>query len=61
MQVQLVEDGYKRARNDAKSLVNTPNFAELKKLFESNRKAQYHKYFDMFRSYPGPNGSFRNI
>lgn len=61
LQIQLVEDGYKRARNDAKSFVNTPNFAELKKLFESNRKAQYFKYYDMFRSYPGPYGSYRNI
>jgi hypothetical protein len=61
MQIQLIEDGYKRARNDAKSFVNTPNFAELKKLFESNRKAMYYKYFDMFRSYPGPYGSYRNI
>ena len=61
MQVQLVEDGYRRARVDAKTIVNTPNFAELKKLFESNRKAQYFKYYDMFRSYPGPYGSFRGI
>jgi hypothetical protein len=61
MQVQLVEDGYRRARVDAKTIVNTPNFAELKKLFESNRKAQYFKYYDMFRSTPGPYGSFRGI
>jgi hypothetical protein len=61
MQIQLVEDGYKRARNDAKSIVNTPNFAELKKLHEANRKAMYFKYYDMFRSYPGPYGSYRNI
>lgn len=59
--IQLVEDGYRRARNDAKSLVNTPNFAELKKLHEANRKAMYYKYFDMFRSVPGPFGSYRNI
>lgn len=61
LQIQLIEDGYKRARNDAKSFVNTPNFAELKKLFEANRKAMYFKYYDMFRSYPGPYGSYRNI
>lgn len=61
LQIQLIEDGYRRARNDAKSFVNTPNFAELKKLFEANRKAMYYKYFDMFRSYPGPFGSYRNI
>jgi hypothetical protein len=61
MQIQLIEDGHRRARNDARSFVSTPNFAELKKLFEANRKAQYYKYFDMFRSYPGPYGSYRNI
>ena len=61
VQIQLIEDGHRKARNDAKSFVNTPNFAELKKLFEANRKAMYYKYFDMFRSYPGPYGSYRNI
>jgi hypothetical protein len=59
--IQLVEDGHRKARNAAKSLVNTPNFAELKKLFESNRKAQYYKYYSMFKSYPGPNGSYRGV
>jgi len=59
--IQLVEDRYRKARNAAKSLVNTPNFAELKKLFEANRKAQYYKYYDMFKSYPGPNGSYRGV
>lgn len=59
--IQLIEDRYRKARNAAKSLVNTPNFAELKKLFESNRKAQYFKYYSMFRSYPGPYGSYRGV
>jgi hypothetical protein len=59
--IQLVEDGHRKARNAAKSLVNTPNFAELKKLFESNRKAQYYKYYSMFKSYPGPAGSYRGV
>jgi hypothetical protein len=59
--IQIIEDRYRKARNAAKSIVNTPNFAEIKKLFESNRKAQYHKYYSMFKSYPGPNGSYRGI
>lgn len=59
--IQLIEDRYRKARNAAKSLVNTPNFAELKKLFEANRKAQYYKYYSMFKSYPGPAGSYRGV
>lgn len=42
---------FRVARNHALTIVNTPNFKELKKLWETNRKAQYHKYYDMFRSY----------
>ena len=29
-----------------------PNFEEMKKLWWANRKAQYGKYYDMFKSYP---------
>jgi len=50
--LQLIEARYREARNKALSLVNTPNFAELKKVWEVNRKAQYAKYYDMFKSYP---------
>ena len=59
--IQIIEDRYRKARNIAKSIVNTPNFAELKQLFEANRKAQYHKYYDMFKSYAGPYGSYRGV
>jgi len=31
--------------------VNTHNFAELQKVWAANRKAQYAKYYDMFKSY----------
>ena len=41
----------KLARNNAMSYVNTPDFAELKQMFETNRKAQYHNYYKMFTSY----------
>lgn len=50
--MNLVEQRLRAARNNALSLVNTPNFAELKKIWEINRKAQYHKYVNMFKSYP---------
>jgi hypothetical protein len=61
VKVQLIEDRYRKARNAAKSFVNTPNYAELKKLFESNRKAMYYKYYDMFKSYAGPWGAHRGV
>lgn len=53
--VQIIEAGYRAARNNAISLVRMPNFAELKKVYDSNRKAQYSKYFDMFSGYSGFN------
>lgn len=49
--IQLMEPRLRAARNNALSIVNTPDFAEIKKLWETNRKAQYHKYYDMFKSY----------
>jgi hypothetical protein len=50
--IELIEQRYKVARNQALSLVNTPNFEEMKKLWWANRRAQYGKYYDMFKSYP---------
>lgn len=50
--IQLVENGYRAARNQAMSIVNTPNFAEMKEMWWQNRRAQYGKYYDMFKSYP---------
>ena len=38
------------ARNYALTIVNTPNFKEMQKLWRVNRNAQYNKYYDMFRS-----------
>ena len=49
--LNLVEQRLRAARNNALSLVNTPNFAEMYKMWEMNRKAQYTKYYDMFKSY----------
>lgn len=50
--IQIIEQRFRVARNQALSLVNTPNFEEMKKLWWANRKAQYGKYYDMFKSYP---------
>jgi hypothetical protein len=49
--IQLIEQRYRVARNAAKSIVNTPNFSELKKMWKKNRKAMYNKYYNMFSSY----------
>ena len=50
--IQLIEAGYRSSRNYALSIVNTPNFSEMKKVWQMNRKAQYSRYYDMFKSYP---------
>ena len=57
--MQLVEQRLRGARNNALSLVNTPNFAELKDMWLANRKAMYGKYYNMFMSY-SPNLGRRN-
>jgi hypothetical protein len=50
-QYQLVSQEYRGARNNALTIVNTPNFSEMEKLWAMNRKAMYSKYYDMFKSY----------
>lgn len=50
-QYQLVAQEYRGARNNALTIVNTPNFSEMEKLWTMNRKAMYSKYYDMFKSY----------
>lgn len=47
--LQLIEQRLRAARNNALSIVNTPDFAEMKELWEMNRRAQYAKYYDMFK------------
>lgn len=58
-QLQLVMQEYRAARNNALSVVNTPNFSEMEKLWAMNRKAMYGKYYDMFKSYPYPTSNLR--
>ena len=52
--MQLVEQRLRGARANALSIVNTPDFAEMAKMWETNRKAMYSKYYDMFKSVAGP-------
>ena len=47
--IQLVEQRLRAARNNALTVTNTPDFAEMKKLWETNRKAMYGKYYNMFK------------
>jgi hypothetical protein len=55
--LQLIEQRVKAARNNALSLVNTPNFRELEQMWLANRKAMYGKFYNMFESY-SPNNSY---
>jgi hypothetical protein len=48
--VTLIETRHREARIYAVSIVNTPNFSELKKMWKTNRKAMYDKYYNMFKS-----------
>ena len=52
--MQLVEQRLRGARVNALSIVNTPDFSEMAKMWETNRKAMYSKYYDMFKSVAGP-------
>ena len=58
--MQLIEQRLKTARNKALSLVNTPNFKEMEKMWWTNRKAMYGKYYTMFQSYSPNNPYYRN-
>ena len=51
-QLGLIEQKLRAARNNALGFVNTPDFEEMRKIWEVNRKAQYSNYYDMFRSRP---------
>jgi hypothetical protein len=53
-QYQLISNELRVARNAAFSIVNTPNFSEMMKMWVANRKAMYSKYYNMFRSYYTP-------
>lgn len=46
--MQLVEQRLRPARNNALSIVNTPDFQELQDIHNSNRRYMYNKYYRMF-------------
>ncbi len=49
-QLGLIEQRLRAARNNALGFINTPDFEEMRKMWEVNRKAQYHNYYNMFKS-----------
>jgi hypothetical protein len=51
-QLGLMEGRLRAARNNALTFVNTPDFADMRKIWDLNRKAQYHNYYNMFKSVP---------
>ena len=50
-QLGLIEAKLRAARNNALGFVNTPDFKEMQKIWQVNRRAQYHNYYNMFKSY----------
>lgn len=52
-QLVLIQQKLRAARNSALSIVNTPNFSEMQKLWTANRLAQYSRYYDQFKSHAG--------
>jgi hypothetical protein len=59
--LQLVEARLRVARIQAVSLVNTPNFSEMKQVWAMNRKAMNARYVDMFKSYSWYQGYYQNV
>jgi hypothetical protein len=51
-QLGLIEQKLRASRNNALGFVNTPDFEEMRKIWEVNRKAQYNNYYNMFKSRP---------
>lgn len=49
--MNIIAPEYRAARNNALTIVNTPDFKEMYDLWKLNRKAQYNKYYDMFKSH----------
>lgn len=43
--IQLMQEDYRKARNNAMSYVNTPNFTEMKEMMQMNRRAMYNKFY----------------
>jgi hypothetical protein len=58
--MQLIAGQLRDAKNEAMSMVNTPNFREMEQLWWTNRRAMYSKYYDMFKSY-APNNAYNRF
>jgi hypothetical protein len=58
--LQLIEQRLRPARNNALTIVNTPDFAEMYNVWRTNRRAMYARYYDMFKSYDTWNNPFDN-
>jgi hypothetical protein len=48
--MQLIEARLRASRNNALTIVNTPDFQEMFNLWQANRTAMYSRYYDMFKS-----------
>ena len=46
--VARIDAKLRMARTNSLSIVNTPDFAELKQVWEMNRAAMFNKYYKMF-------------
>ena len=51
-QLSYIQGKLRAARNNALGFVNTSDFEEMRKIWEVNRRAQYHNYYNMFKSHP---------
>jgi hypothetical protein len=49
--MQLMSGKLREARNKALGFINTPDFGEMRQVWETNKRAQYHKYYDMFKNH----------
>jgi hypothetical protein len=49
--MQLMSSKLREARNKALGFINTPDFGEMKQIWETNKRAQYHNYYDMFKNH----------
>lgn len=49
--LQVIQAKIRPSRNNALSFINTPDFGEMRRVWEKNRKAMYAKYYNMFNSY----------
>ena len=54
-QLTMIENRLRASRNNALSFVNTPNFKEVQKIIDVNRRAMHDKYYNMFLNGAGRN------